>query len=92
MGWLLLAGGVHLVFLLLQELSNLRMEEADAARTVYEMSVVNEGGPFSEVQSLKPGATRMETKLGPVWSLAPYPHAPPKHEQNQASVTLTNLK
>ena len=42
MGWLLLAGGVHLVFLLLQELSNLRMEEADAARTVYEMSVVKE--------------------------------------------------
>ena len=40
MGWLLLAGGVHLVFLFLEELSNLRMEEADAARTVYEMSVV----------------------------------------------------
>ena len=42
MGWLLSAGGVHLVFLLLEELSNLRMGEAVAAKKVYEMSVVKE--------------------------------------------------
>ena len=91
MGWLLLAGGVHLVFLLLQELSNLRMEEADAARTVCEMSVVKEDR-FLKYNHSRPGQHAWKPSWARLVPGPPAPTHPHKHEQNQASVTLTNLK